>query len=173
VKFKIPKPTARMELLVSLAEDGLPFWDVCCDHGHIGIHALNSKRFPKIYFVDSVLHIIQQLEMKMEDSLIDFSKDHVEIIHSKAQDLTYQVNGSMVIAGVGGRTILNILDDLYKKKLLQAHVLILSAHTDELLLTDFLKTSSLSQTYRFSGEHRIMEGKRIRKILVYRMMGTA
>ena len=165
MKFKTPKPTARMELLVSLGREGLPFWDICCDHGYIGILALKSQRYTSVYFVDNVEHIIDRLAKLIKISPLDFPKDQAVLIHSPAEDLSLKLFGTVVIAGVGGRTIIKILKSLLLKNLLCAEVVLLSAHTDEALLSEFIMDSSMSKQYITDGVCEIKEGRRGRRII--------
>ena len=166
MKLKTPKVSKRMEQLVELAIDGAPFWDMCCDHGYIGIRALESNRFSKVIFVDSVKPIIDRLSKLIAQSPLQTQSKKFQLINSKCENLDFEIFGTCVIAGVGGRTIINILDSLQKKDLLKAERILLSAHTDETLLLDFLSCDDFLKSYTFQNSIEIAEGKRFRKIII-------
>ena len=154
-----------MELLVSLGREGLPFWDICCDHGYIGILALKSQRYTSVYFVDNVEHIIDRLTKLIKISPSDIPKDQAFLIHSPAEELSLKLFGTVVIAGVGGRTIIKILKSLLLRNLLYAEVLLLSAHTDEAMLSEFIMDSPMAKKYITEAVYEIKEGRRIRRII--------
>ena len=166
MSLKTPKISKRMELLVDLALDGAPFWDMCCDHGYIGLRALESNRFTKVFFVDSVKPIIERLSKLIDHSPLQNQSEKFLLIGSKCEDLDLEINGTCVIAGVGGRTIISILDSLLRKGLLKADRILLCAHTDEFLLLDFLNSSDFSKFYDLQNAIETKEGRRLRKIII-------
>lgn len=95
-------------------------WDVCCDHGHVGLQALQTSEFPQVHFVDQVPHIIE--------SLPAFEKAKYHPI--PAEELEQNLSGTVVIAGVGAYTILSIVQAWEAKGILQAKRLILAPQRD-------------------------------------------
>lgn len=119
----------RLQALLDLALPGQPLWDICCDHGLLGLKAIEMGSFPEVHFVDQVPHIIRNLAIR----LVDFEPDNevIECHLCAGQDIPIPVKGSVVIAGVGAQTILDILTGLFQKGRLQAERLILSPQKDE------------------------------------------
>ena len=164
--MKTPRPSKRMKLLVDLSLDGEPLWDMCCDHGYIGLLALSSRRFSHVYFVDNVAHIINRLQELIDQSPFKYDSPSYSLVNSKVEDLRVLVDGTCIIAGVGGKTIVTILEALSNNNFLGAERLILSAHTRESYLLDFLNSSNFSSLYSLSESRDIYEGKRLRRIYV-------
>lgn len=119
----------RLQALLDLALPGQPLWDICCDHGLLGLKAIEMGSFPEVHFVDQVPHIIRNLAIR----LVDFEPDNevIECHLCAGQDIPIPVKGSVVIAGVGAQTILDILTGLFQNGSLQAQRLILSPQKDE------------------------------------------
>lgn len=164
---KLPKPkvSERMKIFVDWGIDQLPFWDFCCDHGYIGIHALKSERFSEVHFVDQVPHIIERLQTLFAQS--DKVKPEYKFFFhiASGEDLKTKVEGNCLIAGVGGTTIKVILETLSQKDFLHAKRLLLSPHLDEHILNPFME--SLSDQYKLVEKIEIPEGKRVRPLYIY------
>ncbi len=80
-------------------------WDLCCDHGQLGKSLLQNKQ--KVYFVDIVPHIIDELKQSIVSSNCEFqAKDATKII------IENRIDESIIMAGVGGWTCIKILDSL-------------------------------------------------------------
>jgi tRNA (adenine22-N1)-methyltransferase len=96
-------------------------WDVCCDHGYVGLRALKENTFPFVHFVDQVPHIIETLPQ-------DSPRAHYHPV--PAEELDQVLGGSVVIAGVGAFTILSIVQSWEKRGILKAKRLILAPQKD-------------------------------------------
>lgn len=108
-----------MQLFVDQALDGKEFWDFCCDHGYIGIGALESKRFSHVHFVDPVKHIMERLEQLIQQAP-ESDKLKYSLHVKKGEEIESEVKGTAVIAGVGGLLITLILKALKEQKKLSA-----------------------------------------------------
>jgi tRNA (adenine22-N1)-methyltransferase len=164
---KLPKPkvSERMKIFVDHGIDQLPYWDFCCDHGYIGIHALKSERFSEVHFVDQIPHIIERLQALFAQS-DKVKPEYKYFFHIAAgEDLITKVEGNCLIAGVGGTTIKVILETLSQKDLLHAKRLLLSPHLDEHILNPFME--SLNDRYKLVEKIEIPEGKRVRPLYIY------
>lgn len=116
---------------------GLPgedFWDICCDHGLLGIAALRSSQFPRVHFVDRVPHIIEKLRRGLS------TEKDVSIYLIGAEELGEELRGTVVIAGVGGHNIVKILESWSSRGNLRASRLVLNPLTHLGPLREFLKT---------------------------------
>lgn len=167
MNLKTPVPSKRMQMLVELAFDGEPLWDLCCDHGYIGLFALKSERFSHVYFVDNISHIMKRLEDLIMQSPLQNESHKYSLITSRVEDLDLEVKGTCIIAGVGGRTVVSILGTLLSKKILKAKRILLSVHTDEVYLLNFLNSSEFIKFYSQKEMREIEEGRRVRKIFIF------
>lgn len=95
-------------------------WDVCCDHGLVGLKALQDSEIPFVHFVDQVPHIIEALP----------EEEKARYYAVPAEELDQSLGGTVVIAGVGAYTILSIVQAWESKGILQAKRLILAPQRD-------------------------------------------
>lgn len=95
--------TKRLNKLISLIPHCNTFADVGCDHGYVGIEALNRKIVEQVLFVDISTPSLQKARLNCPDELADKVSFH-------CQDglLNLQVDCAM-IAGMGGLEIISIL----------------------------------------------------------------
>lgn len=162
------KLSPRLQLIFDLLLPGEPVWDFCCDHGHLGLNAIECGRFSEVHFVDQVPSIIDKLRGRWEAR----SKTHPSPVGAyfhalSGQKVELSPRGSVVIAGVGAYTILEILQGLQEQGRLQARRLILGPQRDEEKLRQLLK-ELLGESYlQCKQEIEVLEGERLRKILVF------
>ncbi|WP_374029689.1 tRNA (adenine(22)-N(1))-methyltransferase TrmK [Bdellovibrio bacteriovorus] len=162
------KLSERMQFIYDQLLPNKPVWDFCCDHGYMGLNAYESGRFPEVYFVDQVPHIVQQLEQRFhreyyrEDALAK-----AFFLAKKGEDIDLPLTGTAMVAGVGAFTIFNILQELHQKGLLHAQRLILGPQRDELKLREMIRAEG-DFGYPFCNEHyEILEKGRARKLLIF------
>ncbi len=150
--------SSRLQFIYDHLLPGRPVWDLCCDHGLLGQAALASGKFPKVYFVDQVEHIMAPLKQTFG------SDPHASMLCQDAGQISDVVEGTVVIAGVGGDRILQILGGLCERDRLRASRLLLGPHRSEerfLASLDFLKAQGWQQTK----STRVIEGPRQRLIV--------
>lgn len=166
---KLPKPkiSKRMQYFVDHGIDQSPFWDICCDHGYIGIAALYSERFTEVHFVDQIPHIIERLEKLILQSPQLKSNYRYTVSSEGGEKISEIILGTAVIAGVSGRTIVKILDALIKNNWLKAHRLILSPHLDIEFFKEFCHTNLSNEGYRLKQFTEINENDRLRPIFIF------
>lgn len=167
MKLPRPKLSNRMKIFLQHALKGLPFWDVCCDHGYVGIKALESSEFSEVYFVDQVPHIMQRLEALVKQLFpMNLGCNYTFFLLS-AQDIDLEVSGNLLIAGVGGVTIERILSSLLAKNKLSARRLLLSPNTDEKILVRYMDDEIFKKLYTLTSKVMIQEGKRLRVLYIF------
>lgn len=142
-------------------------WDVCCDHGYLGLHAYQSKLFPAVNFVDQVPEIIERLKSRFEKEIRNpDNKTCMTFTSLSAEHLTSELTGNLVIAGVGSYTIFQILQSLHAQKRLKADRLILCPQNDVVSSEEIKKLPDFS--YRQNQEiYSVMEKNRLRKVFVF------
>ncbi len=96
----------RLQLLHDGFRPGYPAFDLCCDHGYLGLGALISDRVPHVTFVDRVPAIIDQLCDRFPVALDNRRATFVTA--DAATLLPRPVHGTIAIAGVGAQVLLDI-----------------------------------------------------------------
>lgn len=152
----------RLQTLHDLLLPGEPAWDLCCDHGLLGLKALESGLFPRVHFVDQVPHIMQRLQGILDENP---HRGHAQCHTLPAENLAEPLTGSVVIAGVGGERILGMVKALTDRQMLRASRLILGPHKDEkTFVEDFKKL--FEGRWEVVSHHPVVEGPRTRQIWV-------
>lgn len=162
------KLSRRMQLIYDHLLPGKAVWDFCCDHGYMGLNAYESGLFTQVHFVDQVPHIIERLEQRFQSEYFRDDSVSQAFFHPRAGgSLEQPVQGSVVIAGVGAHTILEIVRSLIEKGVLSADRLILGPQRDEEKL--FVWLQNLPDFHYKSGSEilAIDERGRNRKLLIF------
>ena len=69
MKLPNPKLTKRMKCFIDHALIDKPLWDICCDHGYVGIKALETSYIRKTVFHNGILAFKNQKRIiKVGDS---------------------------------------------------------------------------------------------------------
>lgn len=158
------------ERLTSVYENLIPgkdVWDICCDHGYLGIAAYKNANFTHIYFVDRVPEIMDRLKIQFQKSI--FKPDSAvkaTFICTAGQDIGTNVTGTVCITGVGGSAVFKILDGLAKNNYLNADRLILGPHRDEMNLLELIKNSARLNQYHLKSEIKIVENDYKRSLFI-------
>lgn len=157
-----------MQLIYDQLLPGQPVWDLCCDHGYIGLNAYESGRFTDIYFVDRVSHIVENLRDRfLKEYCYDDSQSQAYFFAMAGEEITQNVFGNLIVSGVGAFTISTIIKQLHFNGYLHAEKLLLCPQRDEeKLLAGLNKIPHFS--YKIGNEHYKVEEKgRIRKLLIF------
>lgn len=86
--------TPRMKCFIEHALKEQPLWDICCDHGYVGIKALESSEFSEVHFVDQVPHIMERLKVLIAQSWRIKPHHQYHLYLASGEDLTRDVEGS-------------------------------------------------------------------------------
>jgi tRNA (adenine22-N1)-methyltransferase len=98
-------------------------WDCCCDHGLLGLTLLTRKAANNIHFVDIVPSLTAPLELLLQThfSSTDYAQYwQVHCIDVAKLPLTSQNKQLIIIAGVGGKLMIDLIEKItlsYQKKL--------------------------------------------------------
>lgn len=110
------KTTKRLIQIYNLAQ-GDALWDIGCDHSLLALMNLKEKKFSKVYCVDKSKSSLEKINQKIR--VIDPSR--IEVIQSDGCLLDWNaVSGTVVIAGVGGNTVLKVVESCpeeYRRRL--------------------------------------------------------
>ncbi len=171
IKPKRVKLSKRMNLFLDYSIDSLPFWDLCCDHGLVGLGSLVfRKNSSHVYFVDQVPHIMTLLQKKINQLYIKPETPHT-LYCVPAEELDVDVEGVVLIAGVGGMTIKTIISTLLKKDRLKAKRLILSPHTDIKVLEEYCAQELFKQCYDLKIIESVIVGKKEKPLYIFESHG--
>jgi tRNA (adenine22-N1)-methyltransferase len=161
-----PKLSPRMRTFLDYALIDNVLWDVCCDHGYVGIKAMESGSFTEVHFVDQIPHIMERLDKLIHQS--KKIKDHKYFLYTlPGEAIINEIHGTMLIAGVGGSTIKNILQGLFLKKNLKAKRLLLSPHMDEKIFVAYIDSEEFKNAYSFKEKILMKEGPRERPLYIF------
>jgi tRNA (adenine22-N1)-methyltransferase len=136
------KLSQRLQDLFAIVDDSYQeAWDLCCDHGKLGLAFLEAEKTKKVYFVDQVSSIISKLKRKIEN-IEQIEPSQYELLLLKAEDIKIKDKRSLIcICGVGGDVAINILKKISKKNDLRKHDILVSAQYHMFELRNFLKTN--------------------------------
>lgn len=166
MKLANPKLTSRMKTFIDHSIKDEPLWDICCDHGYVGIKALETSAFSEVHFVDQVPHIMERLETLIKQYW-RIKPHHKYFLHlMSGENIENDIHGTMLVAGVGGLTIKTIVSTLIKNERLFARRLLLSPHTDEKVLIAYLEDEIFLSKYVVIEKILMPEGKRSRPLYV-------
>lgn len=161
-----PKLSKRMRIFLDHAIKNDIFWDVCCDHGYVGIKALESGEYTTVHFVDCIPHIMDRLKKLIEQNSHRVQGPYV--LHTKSgADINELIKGTLLIAGVGGTTIKTILSKLLTNQHLLASRILLSPHMDEHIFLNFVECIHFKEKYFLVEKISISEGKRFRPLYIF------
>jgi tRNA (adenine22-N1)-methyltransferase len=126
------KLSSRLLQIYQELQPGMPVSDLCCDHGYLGLHAYESEQFPEIIFVDQVPFAMDLLEKNFDQYVKnDENATQVKFITSDAGKVQTILTGNVVIAGVGGMNMMQMLEGLHQNQKLKPNRLILSPHRNQ------------------------------------------
>jgi tRNA (adenine22-N1)-methyltransferase len=166
MKLTNPKLSRRMKCFIDNALKNDVLWDICCDHGYVGIKALESSQFSEVHFVDQIPHVMDRLEVLIKQYW-RIRPEHKYTLHAMSgEDLELDICGTMLIAGVGGLTIKKIVSTLVEKKKLKAKRLLLSPHTDEKTLIHYMEEIDFKKLYSITEKIMMPEGKRFKPLYI-------
>ena len=92
----------RLHSLYELCLPGLPLWDLCCDHGLLGLWALERGAHTEVIFNDAVAHVLTALPAKIAGR-------PGRVVCANAEDISEPLLGNVVLAGIGGEKVVKIL----------------------------------------------------------------
>lgn len=151
--------SARMRAIVDCLEDGRPTWDLCCDHGRIGLWAWWTRSLPELHFVDRVPSVIESLKRDVArlagGSSIGFHPvDAASIVLPERPC-------NVILSGVGFRAFTRIVAALYAKP--RADRLVVSVHAEAELLAPYLERTG----WRLNRGVDVDEAGRVRSITAW------
>lgn len=127
------KFSQRIKFIYDLIDTPIA-WDICCDHSQLALINLFQKKLDQVYCVDKSKESLDKIKDNSIYELLNLKKeefppftklepeklkslDSIILIHKDGCQLDWsQVNGSVIIAGVGTHTALSIIESCPKEK---------------------------------------------------------
>jgi tRNA (adenine22-N1)-methyltransferase len=159
--------SARLRFLFDSLLPGKPVWDLCCDHGLLGISAYQSQAFSEVVFVDQVEHIIKRLFHRFHQD--HRSSDNPTLAEFKIADARFlegPLLGNLVLAGVGATNSLEILLSLLARGALRAERLLLCPQNHSEMFAAEMQTQFFHR-FALSQRQDVQERARTRTIFIY------
>jgi len=112
-------------------------WDLCCDHGQIGLGILKENPYQEIQFVDRVKDITDKLNNRIIDSYITIPKN-ISVVNKDIRilDINNIQNNLFILAGIGGYLTIEMLSHILESNI-SSHALI-CAHQNIIELRKYL-----------------------------------
>jgi tRNA (adenine22-N1)-methyltransferase len=148
--------TERMKRIADFAIDHRPTWDLCCDHGLVGLWAWHTHSLPELHFVDRAPGLVDAIEQRLSSSLSD---DRIAFHSRDASTLSFgEAPSNIFLSGVGFRASQRILAATCPAT--TPHRLVVSVHAEAERLHDAMEEKG----WRLAGETQVEEHGRVRKI---------
>jgi tRNA (adenine22-N1)-methyltransferase len=144
------KVSERISRIGDFVIDGRPTWDICCDHGQIGLWAYRTHRLPELHFVDRAPHITADLERALSPHM-DLTSIYFHSMDAAALQLP-PTPCNVIVAGVGFKSMRRIVGTLYP--VTRPHRVIISVHSEEERVDAYMRDQGWSPTHATSVEER-------------------
>ncbi|PTY38743.1 hypothetical protein BGP77_11220 [Saccharospirillum sp. MSK14-1] len=94
-----------------IADDYDSVWDLCCDHGRLGMALLETERTPQVHFVDCIDSIMTDLAARLEH----YGARNYQLHCCPAEHVALPASGKhlLVLAGVGDEVTVRIVQQLH------------------------------------------------------------
>ena len=126
MRFLEQKVSPRMSRVCDFVIDGRPTWDLCCDHGLIGLWAWHIHDLPELHLVDRVPEVVAKLEKDLVGRM-DLGPLFFHGVDASSLVLPTQPC-NVILTGVGFRTMRRIIESVYPDR--PQHRVIVSVHAE-------------------------------------------
>lgn len=156
----------RIQRLASYVRPGATLYDLCCDHGLIGLTAWDRGDIERLVFIDQSADALSGLGRELIKRGLD-KNTRIELSVANAENLKIpNVPADFIIAGVGIRTIEKIIRNLFSAGL-GSHRLILGPQQKSQGLRCLLKSLSFGLVH----EDVVWEAGRFRELIIVESKG--
>lgn len=162
LEYLSKRSSTRMKAICHVLMPGRPIWDLCCDHGMIGLLAYSQGGFPALHLLDRAKSVMENLRQ----NLLSFPPRNPEQVYTYCQDAMSvhvpSTQSNIILAGIGSKAIVRILQNLLPR-LRGDHRFVLSTQSQLSFLESFiLERNELSLKRSFD----LIERGRNRRIYV-------
>ena len=161
----------RVELAQNSDSPYHSIWDCCCDHGYLGIKLLHKHLCQHLHFNDLVPHLIEDVQRRLQEYPDDFFRTQITAAAGDAGALKLNPDHRhlVIIAGVGGEQMANILASLLPQHPTQTIDFLFCPATTQFDLRSALNASSFELLH----ESLISERNRDYEVIHARWNGDA
>ncbi len=145
----------RFEYLSSFYEGEGSVYDIGCDHGLLGLSFLSNPNITDVYLIDPNPYSVDIIKGNI-DSYITKGKNIYPLRCSGEETKVQNSNSLIYIAGMGGKTIIEILSNWSEESLQNASQIVVSPHRNQLELRAFLRSIKMNVVKEglvFEGAH--------------------
>lgn len=145
-------------------------WDVCCDHGHLGLHLHHNHPLTHVHLIDKIPSIIDKIRAKYTP-LID-SRLHIQNLDAQDIVLTGTPRQMVVIAGIGGGTVKSLLQAIIANpKNASQHAIdfILSPNAHTFELRNYLHNSIDGKVFELINEAFVSDNNKYHEHIFVRL----
>jgi tRNA (adenine22-N1)-methyltransferase len=155
IKYKL---SGRLSMLAKLADASQRLADIGTDHGYLPLHLLEKGNVEHCILCDINLGPLENAKRSFREA--DFSDQTEFRLGSGIEPLEFSEVDTVVIAGMGGGLIIDILSkDLQKSKSFEK--LLLQPMTEQ----DVLRQWLLSQGFKINSDYYVHEGSKYYEII--------
>lgn len=132
------KPSPKMLWVGQHANPQLDTWDLCADHGLLGLYAYRPEHGRPLYLVDISPKAVEQAKLNLQKYLKHSpqSGGHIYLLCQDAQKIELPENCQAIVMGVGGHLILKIMGAQKNQKKIRW---LLGPERDTNLVGDYLR----------------------------------
>ncbi len=157
------KLSLRLKEISSFVDKSyLSIWDLCCDHGKLGLHLYEQRKCASLHLVDCVESIIKNLKKYETDRISALCLDGALIENLQEDSL-------ICICGVGGEELIKILIGLETRNDLKGIDFLISPHNQTYKVRKFLRENG----YGLIKESVLIDGKWSYELLYVSKNSTA
>lgn len=124
----------RLEAIASLVDEGSIVADIGADHGSLTIGLIKSGKCKKVFAVENKKGPYSRLKQNVSSAGV---LDNVELSLSDGIECLPQCCDTLVLAGMGGLLIKNIIEN-HKNKLVNIKTIIINPHREDRLIYQYL-----------------------------------
>lgn len=155
----------RLQEIYEMIDDTYPVgWDLCCDHGKLGLALLEGKKCYKVNFVDQVPGITEELESYIS-KIPNLNSKSYSIETMDAAKIQPTDKSLVCLCGVGGDVAISILSSIIKYQGARDCTFVISAQYQLFELRRFLDQAG----FGLIKERLIFEGKWGYEVLVVKL----
>jgi len=158
----------RLASIASFYNNEESIYDIGCDHGLLGLHFQNYPLIKNIHLIDPNPYSVELIK-KDKDSYITEREKLIFKRESGEKIKITESNSLVFIAGMGGKTIIEILSEWDEQNFQNCSQIVLSPHRDHLKLREYLKNKGM----KLVGETVIYDQERYYEILSVGLKGES
>ncbi len=155
--------STRLKRIYDHVTPDQPLWDIGCDHGYLGLHAFRNGLSEEVHLVDRSPNACRNVCARIQRWFPERRPEGLCVWHRDAARNSLPIaNGTVVLAGIGYRTILGIVINLFAPRSHDGLRLVLCAALKE----EHLRLALYRQGWRLQAEELYMENNHVRQLLV-------